>query len=493
MQRTDRRSNSSPAGLERWREWIRSDPQEAPNRGQQARAGCGSRRVLLVSYQFPPTGGSGVQRPAKLAKYLPACGWSVEVLAAGHDRFCWTDASLLTDLPAEVLTHRIAGWEPACVAGRIADCWMRVTGTNGRKIQDALHWRLTRLADRLGLDSGGESLWVGLASRAAVARHRVEPFDAVISTGPPHFAHRVALRIARATGLSWLADLRDPLVSDFDRVADCTSRNRRGRRLERAIMTHADRIVTTCPAFARDLQERYPDRTEHISSITNGFDRDDIRGAVDIDSLPTASADMACTFVVAGSFYGRRELARIIGPLQQVLVENPSWSGRVELLIAGTIDAEQQRSLREAAPPWVKCLGYLEHAEAIRLAAAATCNLIVVPACEHGRHSIPGKTFELLALSPHILALVPPESDTARIVNGAGNATVVPFEDGPQIAAAMAGVIKAHFDGRLADHRDYGPVDAFDRRVIARCLADALDEMRRKSSRGHFQSAAEVA
>src|SRR5690606_7913872 len=84
-------------------------------------------------------------------------------------------------------------------------------------LADRLYWRIARTAQRLGFGHG-EALWIQPAVRAALRRHRAHPFDAIISTGPPHFTHQVAMRFARHTGVPWCADLRDPLVSDFDRT-----------------------------------------------------------------------------------------------------------------------------------------------------------------------------------------------------------------------------------------------------------------------------------
>lgn len=454
------------SALDAWWRWL-NQPLSSPR--STARG-----RVLLISYQFPPTGGSGVQRPSKLAKYLPRCGWSVEVLTAAHDRFPWTDPSLLTDVPSHLAIHRVAGREPACVARWLAASCARIGGERlGRRVGDALHWRLTGWADRLGLSSG-ESLWVGPASRTAIRLVGETPFDAVISTGPPHFAHRVAMRVARASNLPWIADLRDPLVSDFDRAGQSPRHTRQMRELEAAIVEQASRVVTTCPSFAWDLRDRYPDRAADIGAITNGFDRDDLLAAIGPQLAQNRSAS-ECLFVAAGAFYGRRELTRIIRPLERIIQLHPHWRGRVKLVIAGTIDAEQRRMMESECPEWVSCTGYVDHAAAVRLVAQAACGIVVVPNCEHGRLSIPGKTFELLALPAHVLALVPPGSDTEQIVRRAGGSSVACFESEHAVAAAMRGIIQSHFEGRLDMSRDWHRVDAFDRQVVAMRFAERLD------------------
>lgn len=449
--------------LAAWRRWL--------NTAVWTASAPAHRRVLLIAYQFPPTGGSGVQRPAKLAKCLPSVGWEVEVLTAGHTRFPWSDDSLLSDLPADLCTHRVAGREPACLVRQIGSLLPKALPRH--RIEDALYWRLTRLTDQLGLGNG-ERFWIGPAVKAFFRQHRQAPFDAMISTGPPHFVHHVAKRIHEQTRLPWVADLRDPLMSDFDRDTAATLGQQHMQQLETDILQRAAVVVTTSPAFARDLRTRYPQRHPlDVRAITNGFDRDDLQRALPDDPEPLPLDE--CVFVAAGSFYGKREIARLVEPMQQVLSRHRHWRRRVRLIIAGTIDAEQRRRWQADKPEWLELAGYLDHLETIRLVTRATCSIIVVPRCRHGELSIPGKTFELMALPTHMLALVPPGSDTETLVQAAGGASVAPFEDSAAVAAAMEAIIRARFQGRCLEVRRWDIVDRHDRRCIAEEFAFALE------------------
>ena len=462
--------------------------------GARAAQAPRAHRALLVTYLFPPTGGSGVQRAAKLAKYLPRFGWELDVLTAAHDRFPWRDESLLDDVRT-AHAHRVEGYEPACVARRVASWLARLPGLNDKRewLEAGLQWRLARLTDGLGLGQG-ESLWSSAAVRQGIALCRTCKLEAVISTGPPHFVHQAARRIARGACLPWLADLRDPLVSDFDRRADdagprttgsdrsnlsSPTRSRtsdlkaHGRVLERSILARADAITTTCTALAADLCMRYPQRWPDIACISNGFDPDDIAPhRHDVRKDP-----QVCRFVAAGAFYGRREIARLVQPLRSVLERNPQWSGRVRLAIAGTLDAEQRQRWERERPGWMELLGYLDHGAAVRLAAEAACAIVVVPRCEHGMLSVPGKTFELLALPTHVLGLVPAGSDAERILVETGAATAAAFEDARAVAEAMERIIRAHLAGTLETNRPPRAIERYDRSGIARQFAERLDRL----------------
>lgn len=468
-------ASAGDEAVARWRRWLHASAPAGP----VATAG----RVLLISYQFPPTGGSGVQRPAKLAKYLARIGWHVEALAAAHERFPWCDPSLLEGLGPGVRMHRVLGWEPACVARRMSDglrtCAGRmmrgVSAERARWVEDRLYWRFTAVTSKLGCGQG-ESLWIPSAVAAAMRLHRARPFDAFITTGPPHFVHRVGLRVQRLTGLPWIADLRDPLVSDFDRTPTDPERRIAQRRLERAIARHATAITTTCPALVEDLRARYP--AADVRAITNGYDRDDLRSALDSAAEAARPNRGECVFVAAGSLYGRREVNGLVTPLRRILEAHPAWRGRVRLVLAGSIDAAQRQRWERDRPEWLTLAGYLDHAAALRLTASAACNMVMVPDCTHGRLSIPGKLFELLAVPAHVLVLAPDGCDTARIAGAAGASTVVPLEDLQRVAQAMRSIIAGWFDGTLCRDRDWGAVDAYDRASVAAQFAEVLNTVR---------------
>ncbi len=516
-----------PAEGRSWASWVTQTP---PGQITGERAG----RLLLISYTFPPTGGSGVQRAAKLVRDLSSLGWEIEVLTAAHDRFPWRDDSLLEEIPRLARVHRVCGWEPAnavrgparCLSklplvrrrdartpagtdARVAECTdASVSGTDARSMvnmdghhavsteardavgtdasalpfagthpgsrhgrrllrwmEDGLYWRLCALTRRLGWGQG-ESLWIGPATRAALRMHRRAPFDAVISTGPPHFVHHVARRFTRTTGVPWLADLRDPLVSDFERQPQKSLHIRRMRHLEGDIMNLADAVVTTCPALADAYRHKYPQRDgDSITPIMNGFDKRDLAPLVK-SGENTRGTDV-CTFMIAGAMYGRRTLANLVEPLQRVLMRRPELTDRVKLVMAGTLDQEQRAYWEQQRPDFLELPGYLDHTTALRRLLQAHCAVVIVPECHHGRLSIPGKTFELLALPVHLLALVPPGSDTDMLVREHAGVTTQPFENPEAIERAMEAIIDATFAGTLDTQRDWSKLDALERRETA--------------------------
>lgn len=415
-----------------------------------------------------------MQRPAKLVKHLREHGWSLDVLTAAHNRFPWHDDTLLSELPADTAIHRVRGFEPACLAPWASWTLKSLSSESQKWVEDRVYWRLASLAARLG-QGNGEAAWALSASRAATKLHRNQPYDAVISTGPPHFVHKIAQKLSLRTGIPWLCDLRDPLVSDFDRTAHSNRMQRRARSLELAIAEDARAVITTTSAFAHDLQKHYPHRSHTIRCITNGFDRSDLLPHEAISARP--GQDEECLLLASGSFYGRRDLRRIMDALEAVFNVHPEWIGRVRLMVAGTIDAEQRRRLEKNTPSWLTLHGYVDHSRSIELAMRVACSIVIVPECRHGRLSIPAKTFELIALPRHVLGLVPVGSETEMILQRAGACTLCPFENDRGITNALEHIIASHFAGTLDQDRIWSRLNCYDRRTISHEFAECLDRV----------------
>ena len=154
------------------------------------------RSALLITYHFPPVGGSGVQRAVKLARYLPASGWLVRVLTAADVRHPLTDSSLQRAVGESASIQRIRGWEPSACAARLCRPGGRARSASSRResIETRVYWRLDRWFSRLGLPEA-ELSWIPSAVRAARRMARRGGIDAVITTSPPAAVHLVGRAI----------------------------------------------------------------------------------------------------------------------------------------------------------------------------------------------------------------------------------------------------------------------------------------------------------
>ncbi len=384
--------------------------------------------MLLVTMYFPPAGGGGVQRPLKLAQYLPALGIETHVLAPDDPKWVHRDPDLR--VPTQAWVHRARYLGPR--ARRPAEELRAAAGVERALVQAQV------TARRLLLPDASVS-WNLTAIPAAIRIVRREGIDAVVTTSPPGSVHLVGAAVQRATGARWIADLRDPLVANQQRRADTTATRARqatNERLARLVAGRADAISCVSDAIAEEM--RALGARGVVRTIANGCDFDDFAG-LDYEPSPRFR------ITHAGSFFGKRDPR----PFLQALSDS-------ELDIVARFAGDFRSTDRE----WADSLGlgdrlelipYAPRAESLRLQRDSEALLLLVPdAGGRGKGVLSGKVFEYLAAGRPILAVVPPDGAAAELVRETGAGVVVAPDDVDGIRDALRDLQARHVNGGLS-------------------------------------------
>lgn len=409
------------------------------------------RRVLLVSYFFPPLGGGGMLRALKLAKYLPAAGWEPEVLTADDPRYHLRDEAALGEVDCPV--HRApARRYPS--AARL----LRVGGGSTVVKAAGSGWRggLRTYLARLGNLPDQQVRWSRAARSLGLKLARQGRYSVVWTTSPPVSAHLVGLTLKRELGLKWVADLRDSWTlgpffdpaTPFHRLLH--------RRLERIVVESADALVCATPRMGELYRRFYPDSAEKITVITNGYDEADFIG---LDGLPSHPGTVVGH---AGTFYGARRPDAFLAALETVADERPEAGLR--FLEIGTSGLEAEDALGRFArrrPELITRRGNLPHRRTLEELACCRLLLVVVGNQPGAQTVLTGKLFEYLRLGRPILACCP-SGDAADLVRSLGAG---PTAD-PDDAGRIAGALRLLLDDP-PEPPDRGRVEAYERSRLA--------------------------
>jgi glycosyltransferase involved in cell wall biosynthesis len=411
-------------------------------------------KVLLVTMYWPPAGGGGVQRPLKTATHLPSFGVETHVLAPDDPKWVHRDDELKP--PTQAWVHRVPYHGPQ---GRIpSEDLYKLEGVDRLKYQAAMLYRRALVPDKA-------VTWAPNAIPAAIRIVRREKIDVVLTTSPPNSLNLIGAAVKKATGVKWVADLRDPLVADADNPVErlpARMKENVQKVVARLVASQADAIVAAWSGITDEIKT-YEPKTKAINVIPNGADYDDFEG------LEYAPADRF-RITHTGSFFGKRNprpflsavaasglddvTARFVGELtsrDRDWAEALALGARLELLPFGS----RRRSL-----------AYQRDSEAL---------LLLLPeAGERGAPVIPGKIFEYLAAERPILAAIPPNGATANLIREAHAGVVVPPDDEGAIGEALVGL---HSRWR-AGHLDGTPLDpALRDRISRRRRVEELAEL----------------
>ncbi len=433
------------------------------------------KRILLISYYFPPSGGSGVQRMLKFARYLPSYGWLPTVLTVDPKfaAFPSIDESLLREVPSEVKVIHTRAWDPFSLYGRLqgkkkAD--VIEVGHVGGKHKGGLKRVARWLRGNIFLPDARVG-WVPFASRVVRKLVREEKFDAIMSTGPPHSSHLVGMAAHKASKLPWVVDMRDPWVEIYyrDQMYEGRVARKIQTTLERRVLSTASAVVAASRHYGMGFKRRI--KMQHYETILNGFDPDDISQ----HPITRTGKEDAFTLAFIGTYTLRRHSNALVAALQQLQATMP-----VEVHLVGKVDPEALEAYQVNGIP-VKGIGYLPHNEAVAYMQEVDVLLLALPRIQ-GRDSIgvvPGKVFEYMSARRPILALGPTEGDLADILNRVRAGNIFDYEDRESMFDFLKDCLESREDAWLINDE---ALAEYERSRLTGRLAHLLDQLSESDS-----------
>jgi len=408
------------------------------------------KRLLIITYYWPPTGGSGVQRWVKFSKYLPGHGWQPVIYTPENPERLAVDESLLADIPACAEVIKTPILEPYAV-------YRKLTG-GGKGEVNPVNAQQKNWKQRLSLWIRGNCFipdprvaWVRPSVRYLKKYLREHPVDAVVTTGPPQSVHLIGLGLKKALGLHWIADFRDPWTEMFyyKHLGLTAASDRRHHRLEQAVLDAADTVISVSPPVAADFQAK---TSTPVVLITNGFDEDDFAevGEVASGSLlsggvppePPASAagprQKALRLVHTGLFAADGNPLKLWDALAQRCSADPDFRARLQIRLAGKIDAAITDAIRERGlGDKLVELGYLPHEQTVREQRAA--DILLLPLRQEPEYAkvLPGKIFEYLAAGRPVLGIGQEDGAAAAILRDAGAGQMFDWDKRDELLAFL--------------------------------------------------------
>lgn len=362
-----------------------------------------------------------MQRWVKFSKYLLAEGWQCVVYTPENPSVPSRDETLAEDVPAEVEVIRRPIRE-------LYGLYAAVSGKKGKSEVNPINGREKNLRQKLMMVLRGNLFipdprvgWVRPSVKFLLAYLEKHPVDVIVSTGPPHSMHLIAMRLARKTGIPWLADFRDPWTRMFYFKHMCLSRRaeRRHAELERQVLDSCDRVIAVSPLVREEFREM---TSTPVELITNGYDPEDY-------SAP-GKPDGFFNIVHTGLFASDGDPSALWEVLSGICRENSSFRERLRIRLCGKTDTEVICSMENAGlGGHVIDLGYVNHRTAVTEQINADLLLLPLRREPEYRATLPGKLFEYLASKRPILGIGQKDGAMARIIADCSAGSVCDWEE----------------------------------------------------------------
>lgn len=432
------------------------------------------RRVLFVSYAFPPVGGAGVQRSTKFVRYLPEHGWACSVLTAANPSVPVRDERMLEEIPAGTEVVRTRTLEPGYAAKQAVS-----SGGGGGGGARAAALGLAKRAAMVALQPDAQVLWNVTAAPAGAALLRRTKHDAIVVSGPPFSSFLLGAFLARQARLPLVLDYRDEwdLSNQYweNKRLDPLSL-RLQEQLQRACVRSSRALVATSRP-SRDALRAVVERAGascEVACIYNGYDAHDLEHAA-ASPLAAPPADGRYRVSYVGTLWALTDVAPVVRALELLDRDRPDVAARIELVLAGRRVPAQDALLDRLEATRVRLVRhpYVDHAGAVGLLRSSDALALLLSDVPGAGRVVPGKIFEYMAAERTILC-VTPEGEARSLLGGSPHARLLSPGDPAEIARALAAEVTRR--GAPVDAAGFDP-RRFERRALAGELAALLDRV----------------
>ena len=438
------------------------------------------KRVLIISYYWPPTGGSGVQRWVKFAKYLPSEGWQPVIYTPENPEQLATDASLEAEIPAEaeiIKTHIIEPYE-------LYKKFLRKSGHSKEAVEvNPVNAQNKSFLQKVAMWVRGNlflpdprCMWIRPSVNYLKKYLKEHPVDLIVTTGPPQSMHIIGMKLARKTGLPWIADFRDPWtkIFYFKHLSMTRATERWHKKMEKKVLDAASAVVAVSPLVQQEFQEM---TQTPVELITNGFDECDFAGAASTEAAGGKDKDFIITHT--GLFAADGNPTVLWETLREKCMKDPVFKERLKIKLIGKTDRQITESIEAAGlGDNLTDMGYQPHDKAVEEQRRAS--LLILPLRKEPEYKavLPGKLYEYLASWRPVLGIGQPDGAMSMILNTTKTGVVFNWEDKASVSRFIDLCWKNHLEGRLVV--DDADISQFTRRNLTRRMAELFERLTRK-------------
>lgn len=434
------------------------------------------KKVLILTYYWPPSGGAGVQRWLKFVKYLCDFNYEPVVYTVLNGEMPVIDKSLEKDIPAGITVLKTPIWEPYGVYKKFI----------GRKKDDKINASFLNETKKTGFTQkvsvwirgnffipDARKYWINPSIKYLCDYIEKNNINYIISSGPPHSMHLIALGLKKQIPkLKWAADFRDPWtnIDFYEKLMLTKWADKKHHKQELSVITNANCVLSIGQTMSDEFVEIYKKAGGKDESkfkvIPNGYDDEDIK-------TNAITKDEKFSIAHIGTLVKDRNPDLLWKVLNSLVKENTEFEKQLQIKLVGKIDIYVKEQIEKfGLTKYVYKIDYLPHDEVIIEQQKSKVLLLLVNNTKNAKGILTGKFFEYMIANVPVLAIGPKDGDLAKIINETGVGLISDFND----EIALEKNILALFNNER-NIRNETAIANYSRKNLTKKLAEVLNNL----------------
>lgn len=376
------------------------------------------KKVLIITYYWPPSGGSGVQRWMYFCRYLKNFEIHPIVITVDEDKasYRFRDESF-NDLVSDVEAYKTNTIEPLKLYSKIlsGDKNTGIPIGFAGESKPGFFQKISRAIRGNFFIPDARKGWVKYAVKKAREVIDKEKISLIITTGPPHSSHLIGLKLKKEFNVKWIADFRDPWTDlHYNKFLYRTKRSlKKDSAYEKKVLNEADTILTVGPSMKKHLVQKGNILPEKVDFILNGYDESDFKNIV------SSSDPEHFTISHIGMLSDSQPITAFLIALKSFYDTNHPICKFLKLRLIGNVSPKNKEEVISYIPLLeTEHIGYVQKNIAVSYMMSSDLLFNSLAEMENSELLISGKLMEYIAAGKPILCLGNPKGDAAHLLNG---------------------------------------------------------------------------
>ena len=417
------------------------------------------KKVLFLSYYWPPSGKASLQWPLKVIQYLPEFGIEPIVITVENDSFSQKDISFQEQISPLLKVIKTQSWEPFELykkfTGKSSDDELVASETISKENKSLTH----RLSIWLRMNIFVPDARIGWYPFTVKACKKIiagQKIDAIITNGPPHSVHLIGHTISKKFSIPHIPVFIDPWIdiayyegfkrSFITRTLDAS--------FEKKTVTGSRINIFVTKSMQEDFIRKYPGIADKSHVLYWGYNEDSFT------NLHLKTSNSTKVLVHAGNIFDNQNPAKLWSAIKRRI----QGGENIRIRFIGTVGPAIKKSISETGlDAYTEYAGFLPYKEMLQSVMQADYLLV----CPTEKRHVPGKLFEYLRSGNPIIAIGDENVEVKSILSNSNAGMFLTPQEDPAVFFTQAGEF----------HTNINYVKQFDRKSITQKFSILLNKI----------------